>query len=202
MSRPYLIEIVTPLATVAIVLVMAGTARAADPYGRPGSTWSGPYAGVHIGGGVGEAGSVNTSGGVIGAQAGYNVQVDQFVVGPEVDISASSVSHDSFVSKYRQKWNGSLRGRAGVAFDQALVYGTAGLAVAGHELKTGGASVEKTHTGIAVGAGADFKLSQNVILRGEALHYNYGKETYTSTLGPVRIDSYTNVIRGGINLKF
>lgn len=197
-------EIVAPIAAVGLALLAGNAARAQDQYAVPTATqdWSGFYAGLHAGGGAGDAGPANTSGFVGGAQAGYNAQFDRIVVGAEADASASSVGHKSFVTKYRQNWTTSLRARAGVTVNQALIYGTAGVAGSSNEFKDAAGKSTTWQGGFVAGAGAELKLSERVSVRGEALHYNFGEGTHNSIVGPVAISPTTNVLRGGVNLRF
>lgn len=71
----------------------------------------------------------------------------------------------------------TIRARAGLALDRTLVYATAGLAF-GHiknttQLGANGfsdlASEDKWKTGLAVGGGVEYALTQNWTLRGEYL---------------------------------
>ncbi len=164
--------------------------------------WRGFYAGAHLGLGIGDAGGANTSGAVGGAQAGYNWQSDQFVFGGEIDASLSGVEHSGFGARYRQNWTATGRARAGVAVNQALVYGTAGLALAGTEYRDNLAKTDKTATGFAIGAGAEFKLTPQVSARGELLHYNFERNDYRTATGAVSLSPTTNVLRGGLNVRF
>lgn len=197
-------EIAVPILAVGLALLAGSGARAQDPYAAGGTTqdWNGFYAGLHAGGGFGDAGPVNTSGFVGGAQAGYNAQFDRVVVGAEVDASASSVGHNSFVTKYRQNWTTSLRARAGVTVNQALIYGTAGVAYSSNEFKDAAGKSTSRQGGFVAGAGAELKVSERVLVRGEALHYNFGDGTHPSIAGPIAISPTTNVLRGGVNLRF
>lgn len=201
MPRAITIEIVAPIAAIGLAMLASGVAHAQDGTGRA-DDWRGLYGGLHVGGGVGDANSANTSGVLAGAQAGYNFQVDQIVFGGEADITASSVDHKSFLTKYRQKWTASLRGRAGVAVDRVLFYGTLGVGFSGNEYKDAVAKSDSTQAGLVVGAGAEVKMTQNVSLRGEYLHYNFSSATHPSVIGPVSISPTTNVLRGGVNLRF
>ncbi len=200
-----------PLAPVALLAGLlaagiAGQARAQgygnQGYAAPVQDWTGPYLGAHVGGGVGDAGPANTSGLVGGVQAGYNFQTDQLVFGAEADLTASGIDHSGFTLRYRQTWTGTVRGRVGYAFDRTLIYGTAGIAGTGSELRDAVVKSTRTQAGVALGAGAEYKLSPNVMLRGELLHYNYGNETFQTSTGPVTLEPSTNVLRGGVNLKF
>ena len=87
---------------------------------------------------------------------------------------------------------GTLRGRLGVAVsDRALIYGTGGLAVG--RVKTiasvvanGAPTVawtgekKETLTGWTLGAGAEFKATDRIILRGEYLYTDLGDQTVTA----------------------
>jgi outer membrane immunogenic protein len=201
MPRAITIEIVAPLVAVGLALLSAGNAQAQDGGGRM-DDWRGVYGGIHAGGGVGDANSANTSGLLAGAQAGINFQSDQVVLGVEGDVTGSSVDHKSFATKYRQKWIASARARGGIAMDRVLVYGTAGVAYSGNEFKDASGKSDSSQAGLVVGAGAEVKVSQRVSLRGEYLHYNFGSATHSSVIGPVSISPTTNVLRGGLNLRF
>jgi opacity protein-like surface antigen len=86
----------------------------------------------------------------------------------------------------------SLRGRVGYAvWDNVLLYGTGGLALAhasatstltqtigGSAPQVSTSSASGTMLGWALGAGADFKLTQNVFLGVEYLHSDFPKNTF------------------------
>ena len=81
------------------------------------------------------------AGGFGGGQVGYNLQRDRFVFGIEGDIQAAAIDGSGGLSllggaasasgKNELDWFGTLRGRAGIALDQTLVYFTGGLAFGG-----------------------------------------------------------------------
>jgi outer membrane immunogenic protein len=100
---------------------------------------------------------------------------------------------------------GTVRGRLGYAFDRVLVYGTGGVAfvdmrdnitadcrVAGcgasviTNLTSAGFSTVKT--GWVAGAGVEWMLSPNWILRSEYLHIDAGTVTNTINLAPTNCD--------------
>ena len=118
---------------------MAGPARAADlpapgyytaPAPLSGFSWMGPYLGANIGYEWGDVSNNPTkpSGIAGGIEAGYNWQFGQFVTGIETDIQASAASDTFAPWQFTNPWFGTLRGRAGVAIGNVLVFGTAGLA--------------------------------------------------------------------------
>ena len=70
----------------------------------------------------------NPSGVAGGVQAGYNWQFGQFVFGAETDLQASDADDVFAPWKFSNPWFGTVRGRAGVAMNNVLFYGTLGLA--------------------------------------------------------------------------
>ena len=128
-------------ATVAVLALASGAAVAADfprssaPYYNPAPSslynWGGVYAGLNLGYGWGKVtnSGANPSGILGGGQVGYNWQSGPFVYGAEADLQGSN-ANDTFASwKFSNPWFGTLRGRAGYAFNNILVYGTLGLAI-------------------------------------------------------------------------
>lgn len=138
-------------------LAMAGAAQAADVTDTA-YDWSGVYAGFNAGAifdnsdvSSKASGSATwtdvertwddpsptgfTAGGILG----YNWQIDQVVLGVETDLnygylrgSGVSLLEEGLIGAgYDLDWYGTLRGRAGYAFDNVLIYGTAGLAYGG-----------------------------------------------------------------------
>ena len=76
-----------------------------------------------------------------GAQAGYNYQLGNFVLGIEGDCQwVAGKTSTTFTAADRRccrqfatsdlKWMATIRGRVGLAFSQVLVYGTGGVAFA------------------------------------------------------------------------
>jgi outer membrane immunogenic protein len=191
------ITLVAGIASIAIGLAMS------NAQAQSTGNFQGAYIGGHLGGAFGKAQSANTSGLVGGAQIGANAQFqNNVVVGAEADASASSMGNKGFNDQFRQGAVGSLRARGGYAMDRVLVYGTIGLAASTSEWKNTAATTSKTLTGWAYGAGAEFLMTQNVTVRGELIHYDFGRETYQSQIGPVGVKASNNVLRGGLNLKF
>jgi outer membrane immunogenic protein len=189
----------------AMALALAGSLIAAGGVAAqtaPPSNFQGAYVGAHLGGGWGKAGAASTSGVVGGGHIGANAQFGNVVAGAEADVSASSLGHRGFTDKFNQGTTGSLRGRLGYAFDRVLVYGTAGGAMTSTEWKNLAGKTSKSQTGFVYGAGAEVKMTPNVSLRGELLHYDFSREVYTSTLGPVQVKPSTNVLRAGVGYQF
>ncbi len=198
-------------ATVAMTLA-AGAAAAADLprspapyYSAPAPqtyNWTGPYAGVNVGYQWGDTtnNATEPSGLQGGLQAGYNWQAGQFVFGAETDIQLSG-SDDTFAPwKFSNPWFGTLRGRAGVALNNILFYGTLGLAYGGVKGEISGLAESKTHPGWAVGAGMEVGLTPNWSARAEYLYVDLSDRNYTVTGRGNGIES--NLIRFGVNYRF
>jgi outer membrane immunogenic protein len=154
-------------------VALAGSAVAADLPSRapppvylppaPIFTWTGIYVGGQIGYGWGNVNSnygnnfgdyaslsYSTQGVIGGAHVGYNLQLNQFVIGLEGDVDGTSLSksYNRFVPfgggfayaapyggsvSFNTSHNieGSIRGRVGYAWDRVLIYATGGVAFGG-----------------------------------------------------------------------
>lgn len=203
-------------ATIALIAGLAGVQIAAaadlprrtDPYApapvyaAPISNWQGFYAGVHLGGGFGSSGPIDTSGFVGGLQGGYNFQFDKIVVGAEADITYSGIGNSSFQEKSDINWLGSIRGRAGYSFGNILPYVTAGWGFGDTKYSNIYGQTKDTASGWVLGAGAEMMVMPNITVRAEYLYYDLGSQDYPTAAGLGRIDTTTNVIRGGVNYKF
>jgi outer membrane immunogenic protein len=167
--------------------------------------WTGVYAGVNAGVGGGNIKGGSATGGLVGGQVGFNAQADRVVLGVEGDITSSGFEHKGFNGggqTFKQKWVGTVRGRAGYAFDQVLVYGTAGAAGAQSEFSDFGGKKTQQTVGWAVGAGGEVKLTERISARGELMHYSLGTGTYQTPVATYKIDARTNVLRAGLNYRF
>lgn len=188
------------------------------PLNRVASAWQGLYVGAHAGYSWGNFdGSLNPgptavsfngssiSGGLF---TGLNFQVTpQFLTGVEGDISFFNLRNERSVNgllfQDRANWQGTIRGRGGLTFDNYFAYLTGGLAIADVELRgPNGASQGRTKLGWTIGAGLEGRLNDNVFARGEYLYANYGSDDYA--LGAQRITGGldTHTIRLGIGYRF
>jgi outer membrane immunogenic protein len=191
------------LAFAALAFLMPAAAVAQQA--GPAPNWTGLYAGVHGGVGAGSIRGGSATGGLVGAQVGFNAQADRVVLGVEGDATSSGFEHKGFNGggqTFRQKWVGSLRGRAGYAFDQVMPYGTIGVAGSSNEFSDGAGKADKKTLGWAVGAGLEAKLTERISARGEVIHYALGTGTYNTPVATYRLDSRTNVLRAGVNYRF
>jgi outer membrane immunogenic protein len=221
-----------------VSLGATGGAMAADLAARPYTkappvvaapiyNWTGFYLGINGGWGNGHTrqldtaglttGNYNQSGGLVGGTIGYNWQVNSFVLGIEgdwdwaqingsVNIPGLCVGNGNCFTNLRDI--GTVRGRAGFAWNNWLFYGTGGLAFgevrAGQDSCTGPLQIcgTNTRTGWAAGLGAEVGFAQNWSAKLEWLHYDLGdKVTYTPVI-PVTVSEHGDIVRAGINYRF
>ena len=199
---------------------------------EPVYNWTGFYGGLHVGlaymdneidlGPTADLVSINgfTSGaiptaidnqdrGVMGGvQAGYNYQIDQIVLGGEVDFSFTDLSDSSSISTITfpvpraptttttteqtdVNWLSTARARAGYALTpETLVYATGGLALADVD-RFGGLTADsspavfsyeesETRIGWTVGGGIELGLTETLSIKGEYLYVDLGEEGFTA----------------------
>jgi outer membrane immunogenic protein len=168
-------------------------------------SWAGPYLGGNLGY---EWGSVTNnltqpSGLVGGVEAGYNWQpgpCGPWVFGVEGDIEVSG-AEDTFAPwKFSNPWFGTLRGRAGYAFNNILFYGTAGLAFGELTGQTFGLSESHTTAGWTVGFGTEFGIARNWTAKIEYLYVDLSESQFTIT-GVSNGDRF-GLVRAGVNYHF
>jgi outer membrane immunogenic protein len=196
------------------LVVATGAALAADlprgpaaysPYGAApfaGYSWAGPYLGVNLGYQWG--GTVNNptkpSGLAGGIQGGFNWQNGQFVFGGETDLQLSAADDVFAPWKFVNPWFGTLRARAGVALNNVLIYGTAGLAYGGLRAETSLLTESKTHVGWTAGAGVEVGFAPNWTGKIEYLYVDLSDRAYSLTGVDNGLES--SIIRLGLNYRF
>ncbi|HZP75686.1 MAG TPA: outer membrane protein [Pseudolabrys sp.] len=227
-----------------IAALAGGVAQAADLGARPvykaapamvpAFTWTGFYVGGNIGFASTRSSVANDPSSPIawlngpisangtkfigGLQAGYNWQIQNFVLGLEGDISFGSGTRsgtgtslggtDIFSS--RLSWLSTIRGRLGVAFDRLLVYGTGGVAFAKfNDTLTDTfpftATPSSNQTGWAAGAGLEYAFTEHWTVRGEYLHAGFRSRTALDSAGNGYVFAFKDSVdigRVGINYKF
>src|SRR6202171_899301 len=166
-------------------------------------SWAGPYLGGNLGYAWGSVDNNRTkpSGFVGGVQAGYNWQPSpSFVFGVEGDIQATGADETFAPWKFSNPWFGTVRGRAGYAFSNILVYGTAGLAFGELRGETFGLSETHANAGWTAGVGAEFGLAANWSAKLEYLYVdlNDSNFTITGTTNGYRF----GLVRAGVNYHF
>ncbi|MFZ5672000.1 MAG: outer membrane protein [Pseudomonadota bacterium] len=164
-------------------------------------------------------GSIGLGGFVGGLNAGYSWQIESVVLGVEGDIEFSGLEGDTdLVDAAGAKigevekeidWLGSLRLRAGYAFDRVLPYVTGGLAVGGAELSLRDmdqkvAENNDTKWGWTVGAGLDYALTDNLTARIECRYTDLGDISAgdPATSGEVESDLSFHAVRAGLGWRF
>ena len=199
-------------ATVYALIGISASAEAADKYGRRAPytvqqplnmySWAGPYVGANAGYATGDITNsiANPSGFAGGIQGGYNWQFGQWVVGGEADFQGNSASDTFAAWKFSNPWFGTLRGRAGFAMNNILIYGTGGLAFG--NVRAEALTVNESHTaaGWTLGVGAEVGLTQNWSARAEYLYVNLNNSQFTLTGLPHGYQF--NVVRLGVNYRF
>jgi outer membrane immunogenic protein len=195
--------------------VTAGVAPVVDVFGFPVA-------------GVGGTGDDFSSGGMGGGQLGCQWQTGAWVFGVEGDIDATSV-RETFVAavpgaiivpgdavEFRNRWQASVRGRIGYAWDRFMIYATGGVAFADVRATLApvgiGAFVfedSQTLTGGTVGAGLEYGITDNVSLGVEYRYAKFGHENFTfatlAALGaPVTASSdlTTHEVTARLNWRF
>lgn len=220
---------------VAAALMVGGVSgHAADipapqpvPYNAPavvpaGYNWTGFYIGV-MGGYAKGAGDANGfDGGFAGGTVGYNWQPagSNFVFGIEGDAawtnwgnSVSAIAPAVVVTVTSEASAiATIRARAGVSFDRALVYVTGGGAWLRNELSvratvagfTAGLSDTQNHMGYAVGAGLEYAIGGNWSAKFEYLYLGFGSETYFPGIagGVASGDFNMHTGKVGLNYRF
>ena len=197
-----------------IAAVWTVSAQAADlPYGSRAPytvnqplnaySWAGPYLGGNLGYAWGSVDNNPTkpSGFVGGAQAGYNWQTGPWVFGVEGDIQATGAADTFAPWKFSNPWFGTVRGRAGYAFNNILFYGTGGLAFGELRGETFGLSESHTNLGWTAGVGAEFGLSQNWSAKIEYLYVDLANSNFVVTGGASNGYRF-GVVRAGVNYHF
>jgi outer membrane immunogenic protein len=201
-------------------------------------SWTGCYVGVEGGGASGQGeqaarsglnsgqtitGGMTIKGGIAGGTVGCNILLSNFVVSGEADFSwtnkrGSTNDRAPFpaaeVSETREKWLDTFRGRFGYAIERFMVYGTAGVAVAGSTVSAtnpafGTISESRDRTGWVVGVGGEFAVwtggAFDVTLKVEYLHVGFETKQYfnSNVFTPIRDTQLTDdIIRAGMNVKF
>ncbi|MGW9231243.1 outer membrane protein [Pseudorhizobium sp. NPDC055634] len=168
-------------------------------------TWSGPYIGIHGGHGWGNADvegldAGNFDGWRFGGFVGYNWQMaNGFVAGIEGDVNYDWNKEDiggGFDGE--TGFNGSVRGRVGVALDRTLIYAAGGWTATRAKVEGPGFDESDTLHGWTLGAGVDHAFTDNVFGRLEYRYNDYTK----GDVGGLDVDFDQHVVQVGIGVKF
>jgi outer membrane immunogenic protein len=149
-----------------------------------------------------------------GFMAGWNHQMDSFVMGIEGDwaFGGTVATNDEPGIDTELSFNSiaTLRARAGFAFDNTLLYFTGGLAAADVEFGAVMATTESDDqwvTGWTAGGGLEHAFSQSLSGRIEYLYVDLADSDYTMTSGGNTFDatqSFNDIhmVRAGLNYNF
>ena len=165
-------------------------------------SWMGPYLGFNVGYQWGNVtgNPTNPQGIAGGIQGGYNYQTGQFVFGAETDLQLSAADDTFAAWKFSNPWFGTLRGRAGVALNNVLLYGTGGLAYGDVRASVAGAAETHTLVGWAAGLGIEVGITPNWSAKAEYLYVGLDDRGYTVVGTRNGLDS--NLLRFGVNYRF
>jgi outer membrane immunogenic protein len=192
--------------------LFAMPAAAADLYGKAPAfaaapfsvyNWNGAYVGVNLGyqwGSVTNWGGGSPNGIMGGGQLGYNWQFGQYVFGLEADLQGSAAQDTFAAYKFANPWFGTVRGRAGYAMNNVLIYLTGGLAYGGGRVDFAGLNETQTHLGWTLGGGVEVGLTPNWSAKAEYLYVRLDDRSYVLT--GVNNGFSSNVFRLGVNYRF
>ena len=199
-----------------------------DDNGPAIGIWTGAYWGLSAGYGWGTSdlsydranhGATFTEPeGALGAiTLGYNHQLPSgLTLGIEGDLGIMDLTASdktvfdghTFQSDYGTWW-GTIRGRVGVAMGRTLFYGTGGLAFMDLEEQALGNTAGETalnedfKTGWVAGGGIEHALSQNMTLKVEYLHMDFGRfEGVSAGNEAFSFENKVDLVRAGVNFKF
>lgn len=215
------------IAASVVAIAAATSAQAADVVAArepvpavaavPAFSWTGFYAGGQIGGSWADSKvendltfSPDPSGFIGGLYAGFNYDLgNNVVLGAETDWvwadMDKSKSDGIFSAKLKEKWAGATRVRIGYAVDRWLPFVAGGVAYSKvdsyfyNPVETRGSD---TMTGWTVGAGVDYAVTDNVVVRLEYRYSDFGDKTYESDFADYKVDYKTNDVQVGVAYKF
>ena len=192
------------LCALPLLLVLSAPLAAQEmARGMVNGNFNGLTVGGHLGVGVGLAGSTTTTGTLGGAQAAYNIQFNNALIGAEADVTGTSLHAKGFVAgSYKQNFLSSLRGRIGYVSGNLMVSATGGMGYTTLAYRDMTGVSDKTVTGWVGGATLSYLLTDKIILRADALHYHFGKTTFSTPATPnLPLASSTNLLRAGFDYK-
>lgn len=205
-----------------------GSYDSGGSYGRTvygySTQWDGFYAGVTAGVGFSGqdqvgldpadvvVGTLRNSGTLVGLQAGRNFQSGFFVWGFEGDAQfggvRSSVADGVYDASMAINWIASARARAGVPWDNNLLFASAGLSLGGIDYAvTGGpgpTDISSSYTGFGYNLGVGFEhgLDSGWSLRTEYVYTNFGSRDLSDGVNRTRATPDFHALRVGVNRRF
>ncbi len=192
-----------------------------------GYNWSGFYVGVNGGYGWGDtnhyftatslsAGDWDVNGGLVGGTLGYNWQPfgSNWLLGVEADAAWSGIDGDGDRTGCNtgdcftdMRAFGTARARVGAAFDNSLIFVTAGGAFANVDagILNSNDNDSDNRFGWTVGAGFEYGFTNNWSAKAEYLYADFGDDvnyTIGGSVNPTEVDLTTNIVRVGLNYRF
>jgi outer membrane immunogenic protein len=166
------------------------------------------------------------SGGFGGGQFGYNRQYHQLLYGLGVDLQGAGISGsgklgggggNTAAAEANLGWFGTIQGRLGYSFDNALLYAAGGFAFGGVEEKVSfsdpiafppnSSTVKRSQTemGYAVGGGLEYRLNPAWSAKLEYQYIDIGGDKLstiplaTKESASAKFDATYNTVRVGLN---
>lgn len=178
----------------------------------PVTNWSGFYIGA-MGGYAAENTSdpLGVKGGFGGGTVGYNWQFSTIVAGIEADGAFGDINNSATLAGVtvgaKVDALATVRGRIGVAFDQVLLYGTAGLALADTKVSATAPGLtisdSKTQAGWTAGAGIEWMFMPRWSLKAEYLYRSFASQTFFAAQIPGGVSTGTlNINSGQVGVNF
>jgi outer membrane immunogenic protein len=214
------------LSTIAIA-ALTGSAFAADlpstksapVFTAPVSVynWTGFYLGADVGGiwgqgkfsnTAGVSNSVSPSSVIGGGYAGYNYQINQFVLGLQGEFDGTGVKGtNANLLGLKEDYLASIDGRLGFAFDRVLFYAIGGVAFTNTKFALGTANYNGNSTGYDIGGGVEYAFLPNWTVRAEYRYYDFGKTSYSPIIAVAVVPGFSlskndSVVRVGLDYKF
>ncbi|UCI07444.1 outer membrane protein [Mesorhizobium sp. B1-1-8] len=197
------------LSAAAIAASLNGAAAAADltpAYNDPPAfQWSGAYVGVHGGTAFTKMPNpfADRNGFSGGVQGGYNIQTGPAVFGAELEGSyLGGARHDVEGGKIKEKWRSAAKARAGLSFDQTLVFGTAGVAVTTYGKGDGVRDTDSRKLGYLVGGGIEQAFAGGLSAKIEYDYIRTPNVETRSVLGTAKTDIGSQELKAGLNYRF
>jgi outer membrane immunogenic protein len=143
-----------------------------------------------------------------GGQVGYNWQSGRLVYGVETDFQGTTIKGSAnipgpfaivgvpvppggtnYIAEEKLNWLGTVRGRLGLAWDRALIYGTGGLAYGGVSTSSNliapevqyPSSGSTTKAGWTLGGGVEWAFAPKWSAKVEGLYYDLGSVSIATT---------------------
>ena len=153
--------------------------------------------------------------------AGYNFQVNNFIIGAEADLSYGR-NHDNrsmtgtyqnqslpLYLNFKQSMSYALKSRLGYAFNDLMIFGTLGISSSyiknkGHIIannKLYDEYVSHAESGYVIGLGLEYAINDNMIARSEYIYSNFERNNPWSRY-QIRMGLQEHEIRTGLAYKF